>query len=262
MDKSLGDITSEKHILVVPTYNCAQQVEKLFTGIIKENRAWSQIWFIDNRSTDQTVKVLRGLKSKASGIEKKIRIFVNDKNIGLGGTHKVAFKKAVNEGCQTITILHGDNQAKVVDAVKALRQYQESSVDFVLGSRFLGETELYGYSKARIIYNLGMNILLSFKLRKRIYDLGSGINVFSINEIEELNFDKLPNDLTFNIEFLKWLVKDKKKFQWCPIDWTEEDQISNVKVFRQLLKTMTLIFLPFGKFGDLLDDPPRMLESK
>jgi dolichol-phosphate mannosyltransferase len=260
MLESLDSVIPERHILVVPTYNCAEQVDKLFIGIVQQNRSWNQIWFIDNGSTDETVAVLHKCRRDARGIEQKIKIFVNTKNFGLGGTHKIAFEKARAGHAHTITILHGDNQAKAVDAVKALKQFQKSPRDFVLGSRFSGKTQLKGYSKIRITFNLTMNILLSLKLRRKIFDLGSGINVFPISEMKDLDSDTLPNDLTFNIEFLKWLVINNKKFQWCPIDWTDEGQISNVKVLKQLIKTVLLISLPFGKFGERLDLMPRTLE--
>ena len=262
MDKSSAKEITKGHILVVPTYNCAKQVNKLFVGIVENNQYWDQIWFIDNRSRDKTVSVLQECKENASEIQGKVKIFVNKKNFGLGGTHKVAFEKAMSEGMATITILHGDNQAKVDDAVKALKMFQEGPGQFVLGTRFSKNTKLDGYNKLRILFNVGMNFLLSLKLRNKIYDLGSGINVYSINEMKDLNLDKLPNDLTFNIEMLKWLITNKKKVQWCPIDWTEEDQVSNVKVLRQTLKTLLLITLPFGKFGESLDLITKTIEVK
>lgn len=260
MAKSSAKEITKGHILVVPTYNCAKQVAKLFDGIIEQNQYWDQIWFIDNRSRDNTVSILQECKEKVSEIQAKIKIFINKENFGLGGTHKVAFEKAMSEGLTTITILHGDNQAKVDDAVKALKIFQEGQGKFVLGTRFSKNAKLNGYSKLRILFNVSMNILLSLKLRTKIYDLGSGINVFSIEEMKDLNLDELPNDLTFNIEMLKWLIISKKRIHWCPIAWTEEDQVSNVKVLRQTFKTLLLITLPFGKFGEGLDLIPRTLE--
>jgi hypothetical protein len=94
-----------------------------------------------------------------------------------------------------------------------------------------------------------MNLLFSVVLRRRVFDLGSGLNVFPIQQLRKIELNKLPNDLTFNIEFLKWLLAMKKRIIWLPISWVETDQISNVRVTKQVIKTLRLAFLPYGKTG-------------
>ena len=83
--------------------------------------------------------------------------------------------------------------------------------------------------------------MISLRYRRKIYDLGSGLNIFSKQLITQIHFKSLPNDLTFNVELLKRIIGLNIPFNWFPISWTYENQRSNVKVISLSLKTFKLI---------------------
>ena len=91
------------------------------------------------------------------------------------------------------------------------------------------------------------NFLLTVRERKIVKDLGSGLNIFPIEAIETINLTLLPNDLTFNIALLRQLIHSNIEIIWRPIKWTEEDQISNVKIISQTLATLRLIICKHDK---------------
>lgn len=238
-----------RNLLVIPTFNCAPQVGGLIEALAPFANHWGEIWFVDNSSTDETIlTIVRNLKILPV-YARVSKIFLNSENIGLGGTHKTVFRKAISEDFQTLTIFHGDHQAIVDDAINALALAVEKPEFFILGSRFSRTSKLVGYSKLRTIFNHFMNVFYSLLQRRRIHDLGSGLNVFPLNCLRDLDYEKLPNNLTFNIEFLKWLIASRKNVIWFPITWVETDQISNVRVFTQVFQTIKLALLPFGMMG-------------
>jgi glycosyltransferase involved in cell wall biosynthesis len=235
---------------VIPTFNCAPQIGGLIEALAPFAGNWEEIWFVDNVSTDETIDALVSKLNIFPIYSSVSKVFLNSENIGLGGTHKIVFKKAIAENFETLTIFHGDHQATVEDAKSALMLARENPGVFILGSRFSRTSRLVGYSKLRTIFNHFMNLYYSLILRRRIRDLGSGLNIFPLHGLRNLDYQKLPNDLTFNIEFLKWLISASKNIRWLPITWIEKDQISNVRVFTQVLKTFKLALLPFGSMGE------------
>lgn len=251
-----------RNLLLIPTYNCAPQIEGLVESMSLLASNWDAIWFVDNGSTDGTVNQIRISIGSHLSDSKHIRIFKNSENIGLGGTHKVALKKAIEDRFTTVTIFHGDHQAELIDAIKALELSRVNPHSFILGSRFMKDSNLVGYSKLRATFNKIMNVLFSAILMRIVRDLGSGLNIFPTSQIENIEFEKLPNDLTFNIEFLKWLSLEKKNIIWFPIRWVEEDQISNVKALNQIVKTIALAVLPFGKLGAAVGPKVHQIEMK
>ena len=243
-----------RDLLVIPTFNCAPQIGGLIEALAPVANFWGEIWFVDNGSTDGTVEVMLKKLDFFPIHPNPSKVFINSENIGLGGTHKIVFKRAIEENFATLTIFHGDHQAIFEDAVSILSIARSKPDTFILGSRFSRSSKLVGYSRLRTIFNYSMNTAYSVLLRRRISDLGSGLNTFPVRSLQNLNHNNLPNDLTFNIEFLKWLIIEKKGIIWHPITWIETDQISNVNIFSQIFKTLKLAILPFGLMGSQIPE--------
>ena len=166
------------NILVVPTYNCGPQIAGLIDELAPLALQWNQILFVDNGSSDDTLKIICKKLKVTQTLQGKVEILRNSENIGLGGTHKLAFGRAISRDYSSVTILHGDHQAQVGEGVLALEHYLNNPGTFVLGTRFMRDSKLIGYSKSRKYFNYVMNVLLSLRLRTKVYDLGSGLNVF------------------------------------------------------------------------------------
>ena len=120
-------------ILFIPVYNCNIQVKRLINKIKKkELDQISEILFIDNQSSDQTLETL--LK-ETKNIKKKITIILNDNNYGLGGSHKVALNYAKNNKYNDLIVFHGDDQGNLEDLDKLISVDTQRKYDFILGSR-------------------------------------------------------------------------------------------------------------------------------
>ena len=97
---------------------------------------------------------------------------------------------------------------------------------------------LIGYSPLRRIGNRVFNVLFSVVVAGRVYDLGSGLNIFARNVFEGDVLQGFPDDLRFNVYLLLSLYARRLRFRFFPISWRELDQISNVKMVSQALRTL------------------------
>lgn len=225
-------------VIAIPTYNCAPQISRVLDDISPElaDRV-KEIWVIDNRSTDDTVNV--ALNYSRSGALPNLRVFRNRHNNNLGGTHKVAFLHAAKARATHVLILHGDNQAVSNEANRLIDYTEEHpGCQTVLGSRFGRHSVLVGYDRKRILGNKVLNLMYSVLTLRRCEDLGSGLNLFAIRDLDPRTYMRFANSLTFNYELLLDLIRREVKFEYVPITWREEDQVSNarnVKIFRAAL---------------------------
>jgi hypothetical protein len=94
-------------------------------------------------------------------------------------------------------------------------------------------SKLVGYSRFRIFGNFVFNTFASIAARRRIFDLGSGLNMYKTNYLANKFYLGFPNNLTFNVYMLYYGIWTKSNYQFFPLTWREEDQISNAKLFRQ-----------------------------
>ena len=162
-----------------------------------------------------------------------ITLVTNQENYSLGGSHKVAIKYAQENLFDYLIVLHGDDQANINDLLPYLKSGEYQNYDCLLGARFIKGSKLVNYSKFRIFGNKVFNLLYSIVSGKKLYDLGSGLNLYKV-EMFASNFHvKCSDSLTFNCELLLSSVYLKHKIKFFPIIWNESDQVSNAKLFKQ-----------------------------
>lgn len=234
-------------LLFIPVFNCAKQIDRLLRSLQqKDISPFDQILITDNGSTDGTISAIQNvLSDKSLPISSlPVQLVKNIRNYGLGGSHKIAFSFCKRFGLDFCVILHGDDQARLADLQKCPPPESWWNIDMFLGARFMPGSERSNYSFIRTVGNFGMNWLASLISRHEIYDLGSGLNVFRIGALpddSELSFMTFPNDMNFHLCLMLAAISRGQRLTTFPIQWTEEDQVSNVKLFRQSLQILGIL---------------------
>ncbi len=233
-------MTIKDHLIdiYIPSYNCKNQITKVLEKIFPHKELFNNIFIIDNCSTDGTVDNAR---TKQQIYGDKLNILINDKNLGFGGSHKIIFDNVLKKDIGYVLVLHGDDQADINDIVPYIKNREYIKNNALLGSRFMYDSKLINYSFPRRIGNIFFNILYSIVLRKKISDLGSGINLYSKKCFKDLEYKKFNNDLTFNYQNTINIFKNLNNLKFFPISWREEDQISNVRIIKQTLTIFNIL---------------------
>ena len=135
----------EKILVFIPMYNCENQIGRVIDQFKGEIKSYiDEIIIINNRSTDNGEKVVLE-KLKKLNIGLPIKLLKNDENYGLGGSHKVAFKYAIENNFDYIIILHGDDQGNINDILPYLKNKEYQKYDSFLGARFMKKSRIIGY---------------------------------------------------------------------------------------------------------------------
>ena len=226
-------------VLAIPIYNCETEIIAVLKDVESSKLKIDEIWIIDNKSTDNSVNQVK-IFLESRKFPYTVLLFQNEKNLGFGGSHKIIFQKLIDSKFNSVAVLHGDYQARAKDLVQMIST-RNSINDSILGARFMSNSVRSNYPKSRVLWNYFFNTLISLRYRRKIHDLGSGLNIYSKHFVTKLHYQSLPNDLTFNIELLKRMISLDTPLNWSPISWISENQKSNVKVVSQTLKTFKLI---------------------
>lgn len=229
----------EKILLFIPGYNCEKQIIRVLNQLDKKVMKYiSEIIFVNNRSTDNTEKAVLDYKKSHKNIP--LKVLRNNENYNLGGSHKVAFNYAIEKKFDYVIVLHGDDQGDIHDFLPVLENKVYKNYDCILGSRFEKGSKLIGYSKFRTFGNRIFNIIFSFSIKKRVSDLGSGLNMYNVNILKNYFYLKFPDKLTFNCCMLFASSYFNHTIKFVPISWREDDQVSNVKMFSQAKITLKM----------------------
>lgn len=232
---------NNKILLFIPMYNCENQIIRVLSQLNNTILSYlSEVLIVNNCSTDQGEKrVTDYLVSHSFPIS--IKLLRNNKNYGLGGSHKVAFNYAIKNAFDYVIVLHGDDQGNIQDLLPILKQGVYEKYDCCLGARFMKGARLQNYSRFRTFGNQVYDFLFSVVCRIHVKDLGSGLNMYSIKMLKDKFYMKFPDDLTFNYCMVMALQYYKQRALFFPISWRESDQISNVKLFSQAKKVLGML---------------------
>jgi glycosyltransferase involved in cell wall biosynthesis len=197
------------------------------------------VLMIDNRSTDDTLDAARA--ALAGAALDQAWLLKNDANYGLGGSHKVAIAFARAHGFDHLIVLHGDDQGSLSDMVPLLIAGDQAGLDALLGARFQPGARLQGYSVLRTQANRVFNLVFSGVAGRRLYDLGSGLNLFRTAIFDDGFHLRYADDLTFNYYLILGLVDRGHAIRFFPITWREDDQVSNARLTSQGLRMLRLL---------------------
>lgn len=231
----------DRILLFIPMYNCEKQIIRVLDQLTdKICKYFSEVIIVNNRSTDNGEQAVISYLNEHS-FSCDIRLLRNDANYGLGGSHKAAFDYAVSHGFDYIVVLHGDDQGNIADLLPYLKKGLYKKYDCLLGARFMKGSRLQGYSKFRTFGNIIYNILFSIGCRKKIYDLGSGLNMYSTDILKNRFYEKYKDNLTFNCYMIIGASYYRQKIRFFPIVWSEKDQLSNVRMANQAITTLKIL---------------------
>lgn len=221
----------EQIMLFIPMYNCEKQIPRVLKKLTAVRSYFSEIVVIDNRSNDRSIEVAKKALEEIN--DTATTLLRNAENYNLGGSHKVAFAYALDQGYDYVVVLHGDDQGNIEDIVPHLQAETHRHYDSFLGSRFHKGSKLVGYSTFRTVGNIIFNFIISVVTHHWITDMGSGLNIYKTSYLADRFYLPFPNDLTFNVFMLFYGIWKRSPFAFFPLTWREDDQVSNARIFRQ-----------------------------
>jgi glycosyltransferase involved in cell wall biosynthesis len=229
---------SERILLFIPCYNCAPQIGRVLAQLRRPvGERIAQTLVLDNGSNDGTLELAC---EAAQALRRPIVLGRNRRNYHLGGSHKAAFAHAAEHGFSHIIVLHGDDQGSLDDAAAVLDRSEHLAHDACLGARFMPGSSLEGYSALRRAGNAAFNLLFSAVTGRAVRDLGSGLNIFGRAVFTDPQVRRASDDLRFNVYLLIGLIDSGKSVVFFPISWREDDQVSNVRLVSQSIRTLAI----------------------
>jgi len=230
-----------KILLFIPMYNCEKQIVRVLGQLTEEVCSFlSEVIIVNNRSTDGSEAAVQDFLADKP-LPVKVSLLRNDDNYGLGGSHKVAFEYAMANNFDYVILLHGDDQGDIVNILPYLKNREYEKYDCFLGARFMKGSQLQGYSKFRTFGNRVYNMLFSIGCGYKVYDLGSGLNMYKVDILRDRFYKKYKDNLIFNYCMVMGSAYYKHKVKFFPIIWREDDQVSNVKMVNQAVTVLKLL---------------------
>lgn len=224
--------------------NCEAKIESTLSKFTPQiTKYLSEILVIDNASIDFSVQKAKEALEKIPGIKRSL--FQNSRNYGLGGSHKIAFKYAYDNGYDYILVVHGDNSVDVAHFETWLQNEKYIKYDMLLSTRLVSSSYRANYPAHRLFFNRILSLLATLSTRKLVNDFGSGpMNLYRVNSFLNKFENPLrlyPNEVTLPQYLLLYGIYRKMDIIFHPVDLNEQDVKPVGKLVSQFGKAVILL---------------------
>ncbi len=191
----------EKVAIFIPAYNVAHTLPLVIDRIPKEIKdVVKEIFIIDNDSQDSTYLV--GVQYKKRKGMSNLTVLKNKRNLGYGGTQKVAYQYAIDRGYDYVVMLHGDAQYAPEKIPTLLDAIKSDKSDMVFGSRMEGNPRRGGMPVFKLIGNKFLTGIENFVLKLKLSEYHSGFRVYRCAALNQVPFKKCSDAYEFDTDIL------------------------------------------------------------
>ncbi len=175
-----------KLAIFIPCHNTEATVSSVIERIPPHlKKRASEIFVIDNASSDGTVAAVKDYKKKKR--MRNLSIIVNERNIGYGGSQKLAYARCIEKGYDLVVMLHSDGQYPPEMIPQLIKPLEEGKADFVFGSRIStairGRMPLWRYLGNRLLTAL-QNLIMG----TRFTEFHSAFRAYSVHALARVPF--------------------------------------------------------------------------
>ena len=205
----------EKALVIIPTYNEAENIKKVIEAIIREKKF--DVLVVDDSSPDGTATIVKEI---IKSYPKKIFLEVKKNKDGLGRAYIHGFKWAIDKMYDYVFEMDADFSHNPSELVTML-DYLKEGKDMVIGSRYIKGINVVNWPLGRIILSYLASAYVRLITSMPIKDPTAGFVGYKREVLEAIELDKVKFvGYAFQVEmkYKTW----RKKFSYIehPIIFT------------------------------------------
>ena len=242
----MSDAPSRRRsILVLPTFNERENIEKFLTRVRETNPGLS-IVVVDDLSPDGTGAIVEQL----SNTDSLLSVIHRSGKKGLGAAYLAGFARALERGFDNIVTMDADfshDPAVIPSLLGAL----ENDSAVAIGSRYIPGGSIVGWPLHRHVLSKYGNFYTRFVLGLTPRDCTSGFRAYQSSTLAAIDLNSIKGDgYVFLTSILRRIQQQRLKVTEVPITFTDRVEGQSKMSPRIVAESMLLVTL-FG-LKDLL----------
>ncbi|MEO0262694.1 MAG: polyprenol monophosphomannose synthase [candidate division WOR-3 bacterium] len=235
-----------KVLIVIPTYNERENVEKIIEEIFKFLPS-ANILIVDDNSPDGTSEIVKEIMKK----DKRVNLILKEKKEGLGKAYKTGFKWGIEKNYDIIIQMDADFSHSPEVLPEFIKEI-EKGYDLIIGSRYLNGVSVVNWPIKRLLLSYFANVYARILTGVPVRDLTGGFKAWKREVLENLPWEKIDAEgYGFQIETTFYAKKLGYKIKEYPIIFIERrvgiSKMSKKIIFEAFFLVIKLFFLRFLK---------------
>jgi dolichol-phosphate mannosyltransferase len=206
-----------KTLVITPTFNEAQNVERLIT-IVLEQADTVEMLIVDDNSPDGTAALVKRMMET----NKRIHIIERQGKMGLGTAYVAGFKYAIEQKYDFIFEMDADFSHNPKDIPAFLKKIEEA--DLVIGSRYCKGISVVYWPMKRLLLSYFANVYTRIITGLPLKDATGGYKCYRREALESVNLEKIKsNGYSFQIEMSFKIWRRGFRVAEIPIIFVDRD---------------------------------------
>lgn len=209
--------------VIIPSYKVK---DKVLSVIERVPSFVSAIICVDDKCPEESGKYIEQFSS-----DRRVHVFYNLKNRGVGGAVKRGFLEALKLGADICVKIDGDGQMDPALIERFIKPIEEGSADYTKGNRFYNIQTLKRMPLVRLFGNTGLSFINKFVTGYwNVMDPTNGLVAIHIRALSHIDLEKVSNryffesDMLYHLSLCNAVVKD------MDMDAFYDDENSNLSV--------------------------------
>ncbi|HMC63469.1 MAG TPA: glycosyltransferase family 2 protein [Gemmataceae bacterium] len=238
----------------IPTWNVGPAVIGALERLpVAFARACAEVFVVDNASTDATVPELCARLRR--GFPFPVTVFRNSRNIGYGGSQKVAYAHALRGGYDCVVMLHGDGQYPAEHIPRLVTALEKRGAGMVYGSRMLGSAIADETPWFRRLGVRGLSWLQNIGSGLHLKEWFSGFRAFRCEALRAVPFQACADDYYFDVQIIQLLALAGYTLADIPVPKSYKDNKSPVNIYQFGVQVLSrFLGYPLAR-QELVSDP-------
>lgn len=205
-------------LVVVPTYNEIDNIEKLLKNIFVLQRAF-HVLVVDDNSPDLTAAKVKELQKT---YPEQLFLLERSGKLGLGSAYITGFKWALQKDYDYIFEMDADFSHNPNDLMRLYNACEKGGADMSIGSRYKTGVNVVNWPMSRVLLSWGASKYVRFITGMNIYDTTAGFVCYHRRVLEKINLDKIRfTGYAFQIEMKFKAYLSKFKIEEVPVIFTD-----------------------------------------
>ncbi|RXG22025.1 polyprenol monophosphomannose synthase [Leeuwenhoekiella aequorea] len=174
-------------LVIIPTYNEAENIEKLVRNIFAQQRAF-EVLIVDDNSPDGTASLVSTLQLEFAD---KLHLIERPGKNGLGTAYIAGFKWALERDYSYIFEMDADFSHSPNDLIRLYNACARGGADLAIGSRYKTGVNVVNWPMGRVLLSYGASKYVRFITGLDIADTTAGFICYKREVLEQITLDKI-----------------------------------------------------------------------
>ncbi len=176
----------DKCLVIIPTYNEKENVEKMVRTVFKLNTPF-HLLIIEDNSPDGTADIVKKLQPE---FPDKLFMVERKGKLGLGTAYIAGFKWAIEKGYDFVCEMDCDFSHNPND-LERLYQAGKDGADVAIGSRYVSGINVINWPLGRVLMSYFASKYVRIVTGMKIHDTTAGFKCYKKNVLETIDLNKI-----------------------------------------------------------------------